>query len=110
MDTTYELLRDYEAPTGKICKGVRKSEGEWRERFPGLNQGDCAVKKDWFRAVTTQKCCIVLQLEANDPGDFSLVDAVNRALRTSKELPYYTLMTLEDFEKQRRGTESRGPG
>ena len=45
----YELLKDYEDPSGRVLKGVVKTESQWITRFALLNHGDCKIKTDWFR-------------------------------------------------------------
>lgn len=45
----YELLKDYEDPCGRVYKGAIKTEYQWMARFALLNEGDCAVKTDWFK-------------------------------------------------------------
>lgn len=54
-DKEYQLLKDIELPTGRIYKGVRKSENNWMKIFPHLEFGDCAVKKDWFKEIPNLK-------------------------------------------------------
>lgn len=47
----YKIAKTFESPTGRIHAGVIKSEKEWMSVFAGLNEGDCAIKHDWFDAV-----------------------------------------------------------
>ena len=50
-ETLYELLKDFEDPSGKISAGVRKTENQWIGRFALLNFGDCKKKTDWFKEI-----------------------------------------------------------
>ena len=50
-ETLYELLKDFEDPSGKISAGVRKTEHQWIGRFALLNFGDCKKKTDWFKEI-----------------------------------------------------------
>lgn len=53
MNTNYELLKNYEDPSGKINKGTVKPEVYWLDRFALLKPGDCAIKIDWFKEENT---------------------------------------------------------
>ena len=55
MERIYEIQKTYECPTGRIRKGVMKTENDWMKDFPNLNQGDCDIKTDWFVCVGIKK-------------------------------------------------------
>ena len=53
MEKLYKILKTYECPTGRIHKGVTKTESEWMSVFQNLDKGDCRIKTDWFMCVGT---------------------------------------------------------
>lgn len=82
----YELLKDYEDPCGRVGKGVIKTEYQWMARFALLNEGDCAIKTDWFKEF--------IEL-VNDPYDqiAKMCGLTDRGgnLYTDKHMNYYSL-------------------
>ena len=62
----YKLLKDYESPTGKIYKGVIKTQLQWLDIFPKMTDNDFDNKKDWFEDVEEEKYKVKFEVEFGD--------------------------------------------